>query len=259
MHRFFVSPETLQRTPLVLEGQIARQMSRVLRLTPGDRVTLLDDSGQEYLVEIEAVDARRVQARMLAASRPDIEPHVQLVLCQAMPKARRLEWVLQKGTELGVAHFVPMFTERSVPREAERDDATRSRRWAQIVREAAEQSGRTRLPTIAPACAYADACLPLSAGTMALLAWVGASPGSLQQALARAQTERPDTVRLYIGPEGGFTEQEVAAAQTAGIRPVSLGPRVLRTETAPIVLLSALLYATGELDRMGRALSAICD
>ena len=248
MHRFFVSPECLQGETISLTGPLARRLSRVLRLCPGDQVILLDDSGWAYKVELEGVGPDQVAAHLVGASQPQTEPSTRLLLYQALPKAKKLDWVLQKGTELGVSTFVPLLAQRSVVRREERDAERKLARWRRIVTEAAEQSGRARLPKVLPPRSFVEACETPPPGALALMARVGDEAMPLGRAL-RPLLDRaaPLEVRLFVGPEGGFSPGEVARARQAGIVPVSLGPRVLRTETAGLVALSAILYALGDL------------
>ena len=247
MHRFFVSPECLQGESISLTGQLARQVSRVLRLGPGHRIILLDDSGRAYEVELDAVTPEQVTAHLVGVSEPQTEPSVRLALYQALPKRRKFDWILQKGTELGVSTFVPMVTQRCVPRRGERDDQRKLTRWRRIVAEAAEQSGRARLPKVLPIKSCAEACEAPPPSTLALMAWVGDETVPLGRALCALERATLWEVRLFVGPEGGFTPSEVMRARRAGILPVSLGPRILRTETAGLVALSAILYALGDL------------
>jgi 16S rRNA (uracil1498-N3)-methyltransferase len=247
MHRFFVPPETLAQSPIVLTGELAHQLGRVLRLRPGDEIVLLDGAGAACRARLERLTALQVIATPLEYWRPNTEPRVEITLYQALPKAKRWDWVLQKATELGVSAIVPLLTRHVVAHPGERDEHKLTR-WRQIVREAAEQSGRARLPEVWPVTPWEAACLPPPPGTLSLIAALSPTAGPLSVILGELASP-PAAVRLYIGPEGDFAPDELALAQEVGIQPITLGPRVLRTETAPIVALSALLYALGELDR----------
>lgn len=249
MHRFFVPPEWLREERMSLTGSLAHQLSRVLRLSPGDQIVLLDNSGWAYRVELESVAPDQTLARLLSKSEPEAEPRVRLVLYQALPKGRKLDWVLQKGTELGVSTFVPIIAERCVPRPADPIDGRRMARWRRIVKEAAEQSGRTRLPQVSPVRTFVEACEPPSAKALSLIACPCEDARPLGHVLRTRSGPPLEEVQLFVGPEGGFAPDEVQLAKRAGILSLSLGPRVLRTETAALVALSALLYALGELDR----------
>lgn len=246
MHRFFVSPDRIRGEEVFFPEEIAHQLSRVLRLRDGDRVVVLDDSGAEYDVSLHSFGRRAVQGTIQATRPAGPEPRVRLSLFLALLKGKKLDLVLQKGTELGVARFVPMLSRRSVVNSLDRLRDAKLERWASIVREAAEQSGRGRLPEIAPPLAFDDALDEAqSAGGAALIAWE--APGG--QTLREALSARPARVSLFIGPEGGFEADEVAAAQARGIAPVTFGPRILRAETAAVAGAAAILYELGEWER----------
>lgn len=248
MHRFFVPPDWLREESVRLTGSVARQLSQVLRMQPGDHIVLLDNSGLAHEVELHAVESDLVIAHVVATSQPRSEPRVVSVLYQALPKARKFEWVLQKGTELGISAFVPLITQRCLWKGAEQVTERRITRWRRIVTEAAEQSGRVRLPRVSPAMSFADVCrASIPVDVLALMAWVGEGATLLGDLLRCPDNLPPREIRLLVGPEGGFAPGEVELARRAGIVPVSLGPRVLRTETVGLVAFSIMLYALGEL------------
>ncbi len=221
MHRFFVAAECIEASAVTLSGDAARQISRVLRARPGDCITVLDDSGWEYAVTLEAVGPSRVEGVITERVLGRGEPRVEVVLYQALLKTDRFEFVLQKGTELGVSRFVPVFSERSVPRpKIGKSEVARQARWRKIIVEGMvvipwEEESRTGLRA-------------------ALLGWA-------------AEKDRPSSVSVFVGPEGGLTEQEVGYAREQGILPVTLGDRILRAETAGIAVVAAVLYELGEL------------
>ena len=245
MHRFFVKPSLLAGDEAVLPGPLAHQLLRVLRLRPGARIVLLDGEGEECEAEITALYAEQARARILARRPATGEPTRQVTLYQAVLKGPRFEWVLQKGTELGVAAFVPILASRCVA--VPRDVDVKLVRWQAIVREAAEQAGRGRLPHVAAPLPFAAACASAKE-KRAFLAWEGEKTTSLRRALAELKDPQGSTWALFIGPEGGFSAEEVALAQGYGIRPVGLGPRTLRAETASLAALAALFFALGEWD-----------
>jgi 16S rRNA (uracil1498-N3)-methyltransferase len=243
MHRFFVAPATLASAPAVaLTGEIARQIARVLRLRPGERVVLFDGSGREWLVRLTAVTPDTATGAIERERAGDAEPRLRLTLYQAALKGDHMDYVLQKGTEVGIAAFVPLLTERTIARAVDERKLTR---WRRIVREAAEQSGRTIVPPVAPAVPLAAAGERL-AGTPALLLWEAERATGLGAALTGLPRPLPP-LALIVGPEGGLSEREVAGAVAAGAHTVGLGPRILRAETAGLVAASALLFAAGDL------------
>lgn len=243
MHRFFISPDRRAGAVVRFDADQARQMTRVLRLRPGDRVLVLDGAGRQYEVALEAVGANAV-GRVVAESAAAGEPGVHLTLYQSLLKRDKFEWVLQKGTEIGVAAFAPVITRRSLVRDAN-VAPDRLARWRRIIQEAAEQSGRGALPALRPPVPFATAVGEAASYGRALIAWEGETEHTLAAALGERLSA--PTVALFIGPEGGFETVEVEAAAAAGAQPVTLGRRILRTETAAIVGAALVLYELGEM------------
>lgn len=243
MHRFFVHPEWLQNKEQVfLTGPLAHQLSRVLRLRPGAHIIFLDDSGWAYEAEIDSLSPSLGKAHIVAATQPQTEPPIRLCLYQALLREQKFDWVLQKGTELGVTHFVPLVTERCVVSEA---NEAKFARWQRIITEAAEQSGRVRLPRILSPRSL-KTCEQAPPDVLALIACLSEATIPLSQALRGIDVATLREIRLFIGPEGDFTPEEVAQARELGCVPISLGPRILRAETAGTVALAAILYALGD-------------
>ena len=244
MHRFFVSPDARHGARIRFDDAQAQQMRRVLRLRPGDRVVALDGAGRQYEVELDEVGATAA-GRVLAEAAAAGEPVARLTLYQSLLQRDKFEWVLQKGTEIGVAVFAPVITRRSLVRDAELGPE-RLARWRRIIQEAAEQSGRGALPALRPPLPFAAAAAEAAGYGRALIAWEGEARRTLGEALAAPP--EPLTVALYVGPEGGFDPVEVEAATGHGALPVTFGPRILRTETAALVGAALVLYQLGELD-----------
>lgn len=246
-HRFFVEPATLTANLVELGGVQARQIARVLRLRVGERIIVLDGSGLEHEVELGAVTPSRVRGAVRATRTSVGEPRLAITLYQAVVARERFELVLQKGTEVGVAAFVPTWCERSLPRGEAIDDR-RLERWRRIVREAAEQAGRGRLPTIRPPLRLTEALTEATESGPTLVAWEAERSRSVRVALDELLALRPEQLSLFIGPVGGLAPSEVAAATQLGALTASLGPRILRTETAGPVLAALALYEGGELE-----------
>ena len=245
MHRFFVPPECIDGDEVVVTGPVARQLAMVLRAAPGDRIALLDDTGAEYFVTLSRVGPREA-AGAVTGRAVDAEPPPPIALYQALLKADRFEQALQKCTELGVSRFVPMVTERCVPRVDAKWAANRYPRWRRIVTEAAEQSGRRRIPALEAAVSLEAACD--GAEGVRLIPWEGERVTGIRAALrAAGPGALRDGVSVFVGPEGGLTEAEIAYAASRGVEPVSLGPRVLRSETAAMAAVAAVQYELGEL------------
>ncbi|MDH7490335.1 MAG: 16S rRNA (uracil(1498)-N(3))-methyltransferase [Anaerolineae bacterium] len=246
MHRFFVSRGALEGDEVALPAAVAHQLRNVLRMSPGAHIVVLDNSGWEYEVELTEVAPQGARGRIVSRSLSTTEPRTKITLYQSFLKGQRFEFVLQKGTELGIVEFVPVISARCVVSSLEHAEH-KAPRWEKIIREAAEQSRRGRLPELAPALFFREACLRATrAGQLALIPWEGETTTGLRHALDR--TPRPFSVSLFVGPEGGFEEAEIALARDAGVIPVRLGPRILRAETAGLVAASAILFAYGDLE-----------
>lgn len=246
-YRFFVAPTAIHgRDVQISDPALAHQLGNVLRLQPGDRIVVLDDTGWEYTVVLDTVGRHgasgQIEERMVSPG----EPTLRLTLYVALLKADRFELVLQKGTELGVDRFVPLLTTRSIADQAAAASAAKRERWERIIREAAEQSRRGRLPVLAAPQPFAQACRKATADARTLLLWEGGDATGLTTALATGAHEtRP--CAIFSGPEGGWTEDEVATALGYNMILVTLGPRILRAETAPIAAAAAIFYAHGDL------------
>lgn len=249
MHRFFVPPECIQKESVCLEGPLLHQVAHVLRLRPGEQFVVLDGTGTEYLVRLAALEAKAGYATVVEARQATGEPRCTVTLYQGLLKGEKFEWVLQKGTEVGVSTFVPLLCGRAVPRGQGEGGwgGSRTGRWRRILQEAAEQSGRGRIPTLEQPFPFAEACR--QAQPLALIAWEQERTVGLRAALRQRLTEGgpPSQVSLFIGPEGGFTPEEVALAAEHGITAVSLGTRVLRAETAGPLAAALVLYELGEM------------
>jgi 16S rRNA (uracil1498-N3)-methyltransferase len=248
-HRFFIPSGWLTPPTVTLHGEIARQIQTVLRLRPGDEVTVLDNSGLEWQVRLNELRKNEVQGQVIRHQPAQGEPRLQLTLYQGTLKAQKFEWVLQKGTELGISRFVPVICRRSIVGKAD-DVAGKQARWARIIQEAAEQSRRGQLPRLEPAlslvAAIKAASQPLEPAPLLVMPWEEATDLTLKSVLAEV---KPAAVGVFIGPEGGFTAAEAGLAREAGVRLVTLGPRILRAETAALAVCAAVLYEMGEWGR----------
>jgi 16S rRNA (uracil1498-N3)-methyltransferase len=244
-NRFFIPASGFQSDQVRLGPEQAHQVCHVLRLRAGDTIVALDNNGTEYDVTLTAVCLPETTGRITGQRPACGEPRTELVLFQSLLAREKFEWVLQKGTEVGVAQFVPVLTERSIARARLIEDRKLDR-WRRIVTEAAEQSHRGRIPRIGQIVAFPEAIAQLARFDRRLIAAPLQETVALPKALQGAGG--PEfSVALMIGPEGGFTAQEVALAGAEGAIPIRLGPRVLRTETAAVVAVALILHELGEM------------
>lgn len=244
---FIVGPEALQGDRVVLDRDDSHHLLQVLRARPGEAFTAAV-GGTAYRCALAGAEGGRAVGRILGQEPVRSEPPLYVTVFQGLAKGDKLEQVVQHGTELGAAAFVPVACARSVVRLDPDRAAARVQRWQRIAREAAQQARRGQVPAVEPVCAWEAAAARAGSFDLALVLWEqeAGQPG-LAALLAGL---RPGArLALYVGPEGGLTEQEVAAAVAAGARTVGLGPRILRTETAALAALAAILYAVGDLGR----------
>lgn len=226
---------------LTVEGSAGNHIARVLRLRVGDTLTLFNGQGGEYPGSIEEIRRDTVLVSVLERRDVERESPCQVILAQGISRGERMDWVVQKATELGVAQIAPLFTERSVVNLDDRQAARKVQHWRSIAIAACEQSGRNRVPEIAqPVDLYDLLEHQTPRGTALLL-----SPGAALR-ISDVPTATAGTMVL-IGPEGGLADVEQEAAVKSGFTPVRLGPRVLRTETAAVCALTLLQQKFGDL------------
>jgi 16S rRNA (uracil1498-N3)-methyltransferase len=239
--RIHLAQPLAAETEVILPEAAAGHVARVLRLRPGAALLLFDGSGADFRAEISEIAGPRVRARILERIDGLPESPLAVTLVQAVSRGERMDWTLQKATELGVRRIQPVLSARSVVRLDGHQGERRLRHWQAVVASACEQCGRSMLPLVeAPLELPRYLETPRGDGLRLVLAPDGAgSIGGLAAGLA--------SVELLIGPEGGLDEAEVAAAERAGFDRVRLGPRVLRTETAGIAALAVLQALAGDL------------
>lgn len=236
MSSFLVDPSDVSGGELVLRGEEAHHLARVRRHREGERVEVVDGAGHWYEVCVEAVEREVVRCRIVAAEPERGESGVRLSLAAALVKGQRFDFLVEKATELGVARLVPLLCERGVVRAGSEH---KTARWEKLARAGLKQCGRSRLPVIAPPASLAEV---VQAGTERGARVLLAAPGggeSLRSALA--DSAALDLV-LAVGPEGGFSAAEVDMARRGGARVFGWGQRVLRSETAGMVLAALVLY-----------------
>jgi 16S rRNA (uracil1498-N3)-methyltransferase len=239
--RLYVPAERLAGGRLVLTDDDHQHVARVLRAAVGDRLTLFDGAGSEVDAEVTRVGKRDTELALGARRAGSVTASpVAITLLVAVPRGERMDLIVQKTTELGVGRIVPLVTERSVARP----DPTRRARWERIAREAARQCGRADVPRVDEAIELALAVGAPELPPARFALWEAERGQSLRARLEAS----PRGTALLVGPEGGFPAEEVATAAAAGFIPVSLGPRVLRVETAAIVAVALVQAAAGGLD-----------
>jgi len=250
MNRFYVDKKQILGEWVRITGEDVRHITKVLRLVTGDPVVICDGDNTDYEGVIERVGKDEVKVRLGKASRSGTEAPVELVLYQAIAKGAKMEFIIQKGTELGVAAFVPVITSRTVVRlEDWRDTRKKLQRWQRIAMEASKQSRRGEIPVMRPPMDFDKAIEEMAGYGLALLLHAGERDTSIG-AIPGPVGDYAD-IGVMIGPEGGFSDDEVKRARDKGIDVVNMGPRTLRTETAGMVIAAILMYRFGDLGGRG--------
>ena len=243
--RFLVSPDAVRDGGATVSGGELAHMRKVLRLKPGARVLLWDGAGTEHEALIRAYEGGVAAMTVVRSYRPERESPLVVTLAQAVGKGDKMDWIVEKSTELGVARVAPFFSSHTVPRYAGERAARRRERWEKIAAAAARQSGRTRIPEIGEPDGF-DAMLARDWQCDARLLF---REGPSDRGLASLKEEHGSwrSVLVMVGPEGGFSEDEAARAAAHGFHTVGLGRRILRTETAAVAAVCAVQLLWGDL------------
>src|SRR5262249_36010086 len=243
MSRVYVRPEAVAAGRVRFDAAEAHHLRRVLRLRAGAVVEATDGTGRLYTVRLRGLEADGAWGTIEGRTEPVRESPCAITLAQGILKGDRMSWLVQKATELGVARIIPMETTRVVARPAT-GPAGRQARWERIAREAVKQCGRVVVPAITPPRAFAEVLREIPEQDVAWIFWEG---GGRALADTTRETDARARLLLLVGPEGGFPPEEVAAAQAAGARLVSLGPRILRAESAGVTAVALCQFLFGDL------------
>ncbi len=241
MANFYINKSDITENIATITGEEAAHISRVLRMKKGDCVTLCDGEEMFYEAVLSDFSDKSVTAEIVSSRRAETEPEVKLTIFQGVPKNPKLETIVQKLTEIGAVKLVPMDTKRAV---AKLDKSAKVDRLRKIAREAAKQSKRGIVPEITDCISFKNAVKMASESDLSIIAYEEEVETSLKGALSG---KSPKTVSVMIGPEGGFEKEEIELAKESGLISVTLGKRILRTETAPLAVSAAILYELGEM------------
>jgi len=243
--RIFVPRENIWEGKVILSPAEARYLVRVLRLKQGEQITIFDNSGRECLIVLEKTSSRGVEGRILSEKKIDRDPSKKITLLAALLKGEKFNWIVQKSTELGVSQIVPLETQYTVVHLNSARVREKISRWQKIAQEAARQSGRTSIPEIHFPRTLLESFAVVKEVDLAIIPWESEESLYLRDLLTRECIW--EKVALFIGPEGGFTPEEIRKAREAGLIPVSLGSRILRAETAALAAMATILYVGGDL------------
>jgi len=241
----FVSQSFKEGEEVFLTGEDHHYLSRVLRVSPGEKLNLLDGKGGVFLTEIKEIKKKETLTLVEKKLQVNNEPTIKIHLLQALPKKDRFEYILEKGTEIGIASFFPLHSQRTIKKVEGKNLSGKLERWQNIIKNAAQQSQRTVLPQINAPVAWEELKDLVKSFDVLLWAWEG-SNNSVQDALK--SYHGGENILLVIGPEGSFTAQEEKELLDLGFSDFSLGKRILRSDTAGLVGATLILHLTGNLE-----------
>ena len=241
MHHFFVTPDQVKDDYIYIEGSDVNHVKNVLRMKIGEALEICDGNNKKYLCEIEEMTSEFVRALIKEELGADTELPSKLYLFQGLPKADKMELIVQKAVELGVYEIIPVETKRAVVKLDDKKASKKVERWNSIAEGGAKQSGRSFIPEVTSVMSYKEALAYASKLDVVLI------PYELAEGMAETKQiisaiEAGQSVGIFIGPEGGFETSEVESAIAIGAKAITLGKRILRTETAGLTTLSILMY-----------------
>ncbi len=244
MPKFFVDPNKVMGDIITIDTSDVLHITKVLRLNVGDTVTVSDSTSTDYECEITEILKDSVLLKVLSKKNIDTESNIEITVFQALPKASKMEYIIQKNTELGVVRFVPVALLRCVVKLDKKEEDKKVLRWQKISDEAAKQSGRGILPQVTGVHNLKSAVEEMKKSDLFFVPYESEDNNSLKPFL-RGKT--PKTVSYLIGPEGGFSPEEIDYIKEQGIPLITLGKRILRTETASLAVTSMLMYEIGDM------------
>lgn len=244
---FYVEPENVGKEGLKISGDEAKHIISVCRYREGDEIFVVDGEGKKYKVKISSIGKNKVEAKILSRTEDENEPDLFLTLAQSIGKGFKMDWVVEKGTEIGVSSFIPLLTQRTAVKiETEEKEKKKIERWRRKVLSSMKQSLRCRLPEVKMITTLDELLSQIKKFDLALF---GSLERDAKKLKALAQLKKlPKKILLIIGPEAGFTKDELKKLSQAGAVPVNLGKRRLRTETAGIVFCAVVLYELKDLE-----------
>ena len=240
MPRFFILSEKAENGVFEIRGDDARHISFSLRMRQGELLTVCDGEGTDYVCRIVFMDGESVRLEVLSSCKTATEPPLDICLYQSVPKGDKLEYIVQKAVELGVSRIVPVYSSRCIVKPDAKSEEKKALRLSRIAHEAAKQCGRGRIPCVMPYMTYDEAIR--SCGENAFICYENERSFSLKSYLRTLSENKTRELSFFVGPEGGYSDKEIALAAECGIPAVELGHRILRCETASGFVLSSLTY-----------------
>jgi 16S rRNA (uracil1498-N3)-methyltransferase len=247
MRYFFIEKPATDGATALISGSDARHITTVLRLKPGDKIGLFDGKGFEYQARIEAVSSRSVKVVVLNSFPSTAESPVEIIVAQAFLKERKMDGLVRQLTELGITQWIPFFAQRSVPRPDQKNLSARSKRWQKIAKEALKQCKRGRVLEIGETASFEAMLAQSRTCDLKIVFWEEES--TPLTALLPQPEQKIKTIFVILGPEGGFTVQEIETARERGFITAALGPRIMKAETATVAACVLLQYLYGDMGK----------
>lgn len=245
MHRFFVNKENISEDSIYIDGEDVKHIVNVLRIEIGEEIEICDKAGTDYRCKIVELSKENIECEILEKYKSRGESEIEIVLFQGLPKSTKMELIVQKSTELGVKKIVPLVTSRSIVKINDRKkEEKKVERWTKIAEEAAKQSKRGIIPEISPIMSFSEMLDYLNDELMVIVPYENEEDIGIKSVLKDCKYKK---INIIIGPEGGFSDSEIASLKAVNSHIVTLGPRILRTETAGFTTSALVLYELGDL------------
>ena len=247
MPRFFVERENISENTIIITNTDVAHITRVLRMTEGDSITICDGMGNDYETKISAINDKDVVCDIISKSKSATEPNICVTLFQCLPKASKMEYIIQKTTELGISRIVPCASMRCVVKlDGQKAEAKKQERWQKIAAEAAKQCGRGIIPEVSMPMTIKEVINSAKDYDLFFVPYECEEQTSIKSVLT--SIDEPKNIAFIIGPEGGFDLSEIDMIKKSGIKTVTLGKRILRTETAGEAVLAMTMYEIGDIN-----------
>lgn len=245
MHKFFVSKDNIVGNKCTIEGDDVKHIYKVLRLKEGEKISINNCEGKEYIGKLIDINKKEVIIDILEEVEPNNESNIKVHLFQGMPKSTKMDLIAQKNTELGIMSITPIITERVVVKND--SEFKKVDRWNRIALEACKQSKRSLIPTINTPIEFKELLIKIKDMDLIVVPYENKEGYGIKKLINDVRNTEVKNIAIIIGPEGGFEEEEILKLEEIGAHIVTLGPRILRTETAGFVALSLLMYELGDL------------
>jgi len=246
MYKFFVPPENFSFDKVIITGDDVKHIYKVLRLSKGEKISINNLNGKEFIGEISSITKEKVTVKILELQDVISESSIDIQLYQGMPKASKMDGIVQKGTELGINKIIPLWTKRVIIR---RDEASQNKvdRWRKISIEACKQCKRSKLPEIEQGIDMKELYLRLKNYDLIIVPYENSENYGIKAVKEKLRGKEIKNIAIIIGPEGGFEEDEIEKLKALGGEIITLGPRILRTETAGVITAALIQYEFGDL------------